>query len=59
MKKFIMLNPALVICSFDTSCILIVPLFVLCLPLLVLLYDKDASLGCSSTPGDQRRVKLL
>ena len=34
------------------------PLFLLYLYLLVLLYDKDASLGCSSTPGDQRRVNI-
>ena len=34
-------------------------LFELCLHLLVLLYDKDTSLTVSSTPGDQRRVKVI
>ena len=35
------INPALVTCSFETSGILLVPIFDLWLHLLVLLYDKD------------------
>ena len=41
-------NTALVTWRFETCGNLLVPLFVLCLHLLVLLYDKDTSLGFSS-----------
>ena len=51
-------NPALVTWSFETCGNQLVPLFVLSLHLLVLLYNKDTSLGVSDAPGDQCRVNL-
>ena len=52
-------NPALVTWSFETCGNLLVPLFVLCLHVLILLYDKDTSMGFSSAPGNQRIVKAF